>query len=135
MKKLFGVILIGLMFLGLSIESNAQSCPDVSGTWKRNLGADDLMMTITQTGCKIVSNHFRSGGFIHKLTGEWDKDLGVFVTKISRVNSNNSCQTVLDERMSKLNECQINLEGVSSDGKCELPTNWREGPFIWNAAN
>jgi hypothetical protein len=100
-------------------------CPNVSGTWQR--GSESMQLTITQDGCKI-SARFSSAAYEHTLTGT--SDGGDFDYEVIRTNKSNGCTTHMFGKLSKINKRQIKTEVTSTDGKCDLPSDFHE-PSIW----
>jgi hypothetical protein len=131
-RKAFIALIEFLVLAGFFVFTGAKAiaqptCPKVNGTWQRQI--DGLTMTIGQTGCDITSS-FASGGFNHELTGKWSDSLGFFDGRVARQNKTNGCQTIMSVEIRRQNSEQLKLNTTGTDGKCELPTNYKE-EFIW----
>jgi hypothetical protein len=119
---------IAIVFLGISLASQASianqvtsNCPDVSGSWQRQNGD---VISIRQTSCTLVSASL-IGNIDHEIKGEWDKQ-GFFEYVVVRTNKNTNCVTEMYGRLYSTGRRQIVTQIYGTDGRCELPIEFKE---------
>ncbi|MEH2438560.1 MAG: hypothetical protein V7K25_30920 [Nostoc sp.] len=100
-----------------------QTCPNVSGSWKR---ADNIIWNFTQNRCTLVGTITDAPAYIHTISGVFF-DNRTADAVISRTNLSTGCQTKLYSTITVLsvpNLIRINI--YSTDGKCDLPQTFTE---------
>ncbi len=128
MKKIgviFIAIVCGLLLLSqLSVaqQSATSACRSVAGTWQRQNGD---VISLRQSECKLVSS-FTYGAISHELTGEWDARQQAFEIEVVRNNTSSRCVTEMYGRLIRVGSKQIVTEIYGTDGRCELPIEFKE---------
>ncbi|MDZ7994122.1 MAG: hypothetical protein RM022_032115 [Nostoc sp. EfeVER01] len=129
MKKIFGLLIVSSsLLLGYfpPIQESAiagQTCPNVSGYWKR---ADGLVWNFSQNGCTLGGTITNAPAFIHTISSVFF-DNRTADAVISRTNLSTGCQTKLYTTLTVLsvpNLIRINV--YSTDGTCDLPQTFTE---------
>jgi len=101
---------------------------NVAGKWK-SLG-NGVEMEIQQDGTKISSS-FASPEFAHKLVGELNSTRGYFDYTVARKSVKTGCETVMTGRLRFWNETQLATDVEGTDGRCDLPADFKEH-LIWS---
>ncbi|MEW8487856.1 MAG: hypothetical protein AB2705_21975 [Candidatus Thiodiazotropha sp.] len=104
------------------VEMPATLAPDVSGSWLRP--GDNLQLHIIQNldqFSSTIPNHF--------ITGRYNAAENAFEYKVNRTF--NGCTTIMRGKLFKIDNSQIRTLISSSDGRCDLPTNFQEDSY-WN---
>ncbi|OQW94860.1 MAG: hypothetical protein BWK79_04500, partial [Beggiatoa sp. IS2] len=115
-------MVVALVF-GLHSAVNA-ACPDISGPWQR--APDNFVMDFDQDGCKITCSNAGSPGFDHEIKGKWSPKDKRFNHVITRKNLKDGCITQLRGYINVITNDKIKATIFSSDGRCDLPTNFKE---------
>jgi hypothetical protein len=107
----------------------AETCPSIAGKWRRD--HDRVGLTINQTGCKISASA-PDVDVSHWFDGVYSG--GTFHYQTRRRNETTKCETVMTGYIHVSNPDMIRMIVVGSDGKCELPSDFREN-FTWHRDN
>lgn len=124
---MLGVVLAIGVLLGLSMpsEAQAQSCPNIAGTWVRDNGTQQL--TWTQQGCVLTAS-YNNPNYQHTLRGEAFE--GGFRTATVRVTVANGCTVTLFGRLTNISQTTYHADVDGSSGGCGIDANYKESS-VW----
>jgi hypothetical protein len=125
-RKLALLLAIGSLSISLPSTTSAMAestdCPNIKGSYQRS--QDKLVVRIRQIGCQIIGE-IPSPGFEHSIDGEWSSSSNGFDVTVVRTNKTNGCVTELTGTFHKKRK-NVRLVIDGSDGRCELPTDYKE---------